>query len=153
MKWLSRDVGNGVLYAAAGVNIAAGAYLIANPFPPSLPSRLAQKFGGDEKRAATDLALLEGTRVQVQGKGAILVGVGALLAAAARGGDAKVLRLVTAFIAAGDLALLALWAAAKQQKQKKPALLDEERAALPYALGYAALEAAALGSYAYYCTH
>lgn len=146
---LSPSAGSGLLYAAAGFNILAGAYLLTTPFPASLKTRLAQKFGGDESRVDADLALLSGTRLQIQGKGAILVGIGALLAAATRSGDNKVLRFVTALIAAGDVALLALWAAAPSPRTA----LEEEGKAMPLALTYAALEAAALGSFAYYCVH
>ncbi len=138
-----------VLLAAAGVNAAAGAYLFARPLPPDLPAALAAKFGGDESKVAGDLAALRGTATQVRGKGILLLGIGALLACAAGTADRRIMRTLAAFVAAGDVALLALLA--REAAAGGPPPLPSERQAIKPGVAWAVLEAAALGSYALFC--
>lgn len=152
MDMLHRVVSPGLFYAAAGVNVCVGTSLLLKPLPKDeILSKFAQKFGGDAKKAEADMAVLKGTELQIAGKGVVLIGLGGLLLAAMRSKDKTFLNSVVAVIAAGDVALLALWAA---QHRKNPAFLslDSERAVMPASLAYAAAEAVAFGAYLWSCT-
>lgn len=157
MDLLHKIVSPGLFYAAAGVNILAGATLIADPLQKKdLVKALARKFGGNTKQAEDDLVSLAGTEMQVRGKGVVLVGVGALLLCAlghARQfpGDKTFLNALVGTIALGDVALLGLYFAEKQKNADFPAL-ESEKKLLPIGIAYAAAEAVAFGSYLASCT-
>ena len=141
-----------VFYACGVANGLAGLALLAGlGFDKAGISRqLARKCGGDEAKAADDVAVLGGVELEVRSKGILLVGMGSLLLCAAATSDKKLLTQLAGIIAAGDLALLALWGAAKAADPSFPRL-DSERRVAPWALGWKALEAGALGAYLFSC--
>lgn len=140
-----------VFYAAAGMNMLAGAALFVSPMPiAEIKQKLAKKFGGNLSKVESDVALLKGAELQLRGKGVILFGVGSLLLCALATKDKKLLRTLVAAVAVGDVAMLALYAKAKQDDAEFPRL-ESEKKFFPLGLGYVVAEALAFGSYAFYC--
>ena len=141
-----------VFYACGVLNGVAGLALLGGfGFDRlGLQQRFAQKWGGDASKAADDLAALSGVELEVRSKGLLLAGMGSLLLCAAATSDRKLLVQLAGIMVAGDLALLALWGAAKRADPAFPRLESERRVA-PWALGWKAAEAAALGAYLVSC--
>ena len=137
-----------VFLICGGVNVLAGALIFARPFgdKAALTKRL--------EAAKPELVALEGTELQLRGKGIILAGVGSLLLCAGASRSKALCTQLAAVVAAGDLALLALVAyykrAARKEGREFPAL-EAERAVLPFGVAWGALEAGALLAYLAIC--
>ena len=141
-----------VFYACGVLNGVAGFALLGGfGFDRlGIQQKFAQKFGGDTAKVADDLATLSGVELEVRSKGLLLAGMGSFLVCAAATNDRKLLFQLAGIMVAGDLALLALWGAAKRADPAFPRLESERRVA-PWALGWKAVEAAALGAYLVSC--
>lgn len=139
-----------VFFACAGLNIVAGAYLLIKPLPiEEFTKKFAAKHGGDASKAQGDVVLLKGTELQLRGKGILLMGLGSALLCAVASSDKKLLHHMAAIIAAGDVALLALWA---KERSADPEFPRVDAKSARVWVGLAAAEAAALVGYLASCT-
>lgn len=137
---------------AAGIHGLRGINLLYNGLPTDLGERLSKIHGGNTKQNEYALSLLRGTQLELQGKGVILLGMSSLLLCALGSKDHTFVRTLCAFLAVGDMAILALYLRDQYSNTNKTLPLPSEQRYSKAFLTYTFLEGTALGVYAAVCT-